>query len=59
MCLEAAMKKKNEEKFNGVLDTRPHKKLELYTVDEFGNILDPEGFVVYPDGTRMKVKKKD
>ena len=53
------MKKKNEEKFKGELDTRPHKKLELYTVDEFGNILDPEGYVVYPDGTRMKVKKKD
>lgn len=59
MCVEAAMKKKNEEKFKGVLDTRPHKKLELYTVDEFGNILDPEGYVVYPDGTRVKVKKKD
>lgn len=37
----------------------PHRKDKLYYVDEFGNILDNEGYVVYTDGTRVTVNADD
>ena len=36
-----------------------YKKDKLYYVDEFGNILDNEGYVVYTDGTRVTVNAND
>ena len=52
-------KSKLQDGNNHRLDMNPHRKDKLYYVDEFGNILDDEGYVVYTDGTRVTVNASD
>ena len=59
LCINKERKEKLAEMEKKKLLDKPHRKLELYYVDEFGNILDPEGYVCYTDGTRVTVKATD
>ena len=56
MCVQKQLTEANRLIDSKKLLDKPHRKTRLYYVDEYGNILDPDGYVCYTDGTRVTVK---
>ena len=59
MCVQKQLNESNRLIDSKKLLDKPHRKTRLYYVDEYGNILDPDGYVCYTDGTRVTVKAEE